>query len=160
MARASAALQRCCSIIEFTAGRDPTSAMTVARPSHRVLTSSVTSGPTLPAGADLGCCQGQGSGGQKRRGQGAREIFRIVEKLEEKGRVEGYRKRGPGWRKLHALETYGKWVMKRGWREAKQAAGGSGRIQKEVNRKLASAAACPLVGARWGWGEGGVGFLN
>lgn len=48
----------------------------------------------LPAVADLGPCQGQACGGWKRRGQGARKIFRIVEKLEEKRGVEDFRRRG------------------------------------------------------------------
>lgn len=94
VARASAGLQRCCSITESTAGSGRTSVMTVERPSHRAPTSSATSGPMLPAVADLGPCQGRACGGWKRWGQGARKIFRIVEKLEEERRVEDSRRRG------------------------------------------------------------------
>lgn len=103
--------------------------------------------------------------GREGDSEGARESWRTVGKLEEKGRVDNSRRRGSVGRKLHALETYGKWVMKRGWREAKQAAGGSGRIQKEVNGQLPSVAVCPLVdvwlGRALGGGRGreGLGYL-
>jgi hypothetical protein len=40
------------------------------------------------------------------------ELGRAMRKLEENGGVE-HSRRGPGCRKFHALETNGKWAMKR-----------------------------------------------
>lgn len=98
--------------------------------------------------------------------EGDRELENPGEQRESWRRKEELTILGDGsvGRKLRALETYGKWVMKRGWREAKQATEGSGRIQKDVNGQLPSVAACPLVdvwlGRALGGGRGREGLGN
>lgn len=65
--------------------------------------------------------------------------------------------RGRG-RKVRALETSGKCALKRGWRGAKQAVGGSGRDPEKRSAEIwPLAAAWPLVGAWLGKVLGGGG---